>query len=208
MQAVTRAQMAEIDRRAIEEYGIPSLALMENAGRAVAAAVERLRPLGRRVLIACGRGNNGGDGFVAARALHNHGYHVQVLATGEPRGDAAIMARPARRLCAFVDAMPSITPDVIIDALTGTGLDRPVEGPMREMIRRINGAQLPVVAVDVPSGLDADTGRPLGEAVRAARTVTMGLPKIGFAKAGAYVGLVEVADIGIPRALLEAPPPP
>jgi NAD(P)H-hydrate epimerase len=200
--------MREIDRRAIEEYGVPSPALMENAGRAVADAVRALDPMRRRVLLVCGRGNNGGDGFVAARHLANGGFEAMLLlAEGEPRGDAELMARSARRMCAVVSSMLAVSPDLIVDALYGTGLTRPVEGPARELIRRINGAQVPVVAVDVPSGLDADTGRVLGEAVRATVTVTMGLPKVGFERAAEYVGRLVVADIGIPRALLESPPP-
>lgn len=194
--AVTRAQMREIDRLAIEEYGIPSLALMENAGVAVAREVEALGA--HRVLVVCGAGNNGGDGYVAARHLANHGVLVQILAAAEPKGDAAIMARPARRLCGTVGS-----PDAIVDALFGTGLTRPIEG---DWIARINGAGVPVVAADIPSGLDADTGLPLGDAVRATVTVTMGLPKVGFARATAYVGRVVVADIGFPRALLDCPP--
>lgn len=196
MTAVTRAQMREIDRLAIEDYGIPSLALMENAGVAIAREVEALGA--RRVLVVCGAGNNGGDGYVAARHLANHGLRVEILAAAEPKGDAAIVARPARRLCGTIDA-----PDAIVDALFGTGLTRPVEG---DWIARINRAGVPVVAADIPSGLDADTGLPLGDAVRATVTVTMGLPKVGFARAAAYVGRVVVADIGFPRALLESPP--
>lgn len=202
MIAVTRAQMRRIDALAIGEYGIPSLALMENAGRAVADAVA-----GSRVLVVCGRGNNGGDGYVAARHLANRGRVVTLLEEGEPRGDAAVMAVGARRLCARATEFPAGGFDAIVDALYGTGLDRPVEGRGAELIDRINAAGVPVTAADVPSGLDADTGRPLGRAVRAAVTVTLGLPKAGFAAGAAWVGRVIVADIGLPRALLESPPP-
>jgi NAD(P)H-hydrate epimerase len=199
MRAVTRAQMREIDRRAIHEYGIPAPALMENAGRALAAEVR-----GRRVLVVCGRGNNGGDGYVAARHLANRGCAVALLEEGEPQGEAAAMAFSARLLCReTAEGGPF---ECVVDALYGTGLNRPPEGRGAELIRRINAAGATVVAADVPSGLDADTGLPLGEAVRAAVTVTMGLPKVGFARAAAYVGRVVVADIGLPRALLESPP--
>lgn len=202
MIAVTRAQMRRIDALATGEYGIPSLALMESAGRAVADAAS-----GRRVLVVCGRGNNGGDGYVAARHLSARGAIVTLLEEGEPRGDAAVMAVSARRLCARVPEFPAGGFDAIVDALYGTGLDRPVEARGAEWIGRINAAGVPVTSADVPSGLDADTGAPLGCAVRAAATVTMGLPKAGFAAGAAWVGRLIVADIGLPRALLDSPPP-
>jgi len=181
MRHVTKSEMAEIDRRTIAEFGIPEGALMERAGAAVAAEVARSWP-GRPVEVYCGPGRNGGDGRVAARILEG-----RVRTPGEP-------GSPAPRA-------------VIVDAIFGTGLNREVTGEARAMIEGINGldrAEHPVLSVDVPSGLDADTGRPLGAAVRADVTVTMGLPKAGFRAPGAsaYVGRLVVADIGHPAELL------
>jgi NAD(P)H-hydrate epimerase len=181
MRHVTRSEMAEIDRRTIAEFGIPESALMERAGAAVAAEIARRWP-GRPVEVYCGPGRNGGDGRVAARLLGGR------IWTPGSRGSPAPRA-------------------VIVDALFGTGLNREVTGEARATIEAINGldrAEHPVIAVDVPSGLDADTGRPLGAAVRADVTVTMGLPKIGFRAPGAagYLGEVVVADIGHPQELL------
>lgn len=207
---VTRAEMIALDRRAIEEFGIPSLLLMENAGRAVADVVDRLSPAGV-VRVVCGAGSNGGDGLVAARHLHNRGYDVTVLLLGEPPpgSDAGVNLRIARKLVSVGgDAACLAEPaGAIVDAIFGTGLSRPVAGPPADVIARINAVDRrasPVVSVDLPSGLDADAGEPLGSAVRASITVTLGLPKVGFQnpKAAPYVGRLVVADIGIPRELL------
>jgi NAD(P)H-hydrate epimerase len=179
---VTRQEMAEIDRRAIAEYGIPESRLMERAGAAVAEEIRRRWP-GRPVDVLCGAGKNGGDGRVVARLLEG-----RVIAPGDSW-------TPAPRA-------------VIVDALFGTGLNRDVAGPAKELIDAVNDldrGEHPVVAVDIPSGLDADTGLPRGAAVRATVTVTMGLPKTGFLGAGAnrYLGALVVADIGHPPALLK-----
>jgi len=173
--------MAEIDRRAIEEFGIPERSLMERAGAAVAAEVERRWP-GRPVEVLCGPGRNGGDGRVVARLLKG-------------------------RAWAPGDAWNAAPRSVIVDALFGTGLNRDVAGPARAMIDAVNAldrSEHPVIAVDVPSGLDANTGRPRGAAVVADVTVTMGLPKIGFRAPGAAsrLGELVVADIGHPPELL------
>ncbi|MBI4565294.1 MAG: hypothetical protein HY716_11430 [Planctomycetes bacterium] len=185
MHYVTRAQMAELDRRAIEEFGIPEARLMDRAGAAVAAEVERRWP-DRPVEVFCGKGRNGGDGRVVARSLGARAWTLGDRWTVAPRA-------------------------VIVDALFGTGLNREVTGEARAMIEAINAldrSEHPVIAVDVPSGLDADTGRPLGAAVRATVTVTMGLPKVGFrtAEAEEYLGEVVVADIGHPPDLLRDTP--
>ena len=173
--------MAEIDRRAIAEHGIPESQLMERAGSVVAEEIRRRWP-DRPIDVLCGPGRNGGDGKVVARLLG-----ARVITPGE-------RWTPAARA-------------VIVDALFGTGLNRDVAGPAKEMIdaiNRLNRAEHPVIAVDIPSGLDADTGRARGSAVRATVTVTMGLPKIGFRESGAaeYLGELIVADIGHPPALL------
>ncbi len=212
MRHVTREEMREIDRRAVEEFGIPVDRLMENAGRAVADAVEERASKASPVVAVCGKGNNGGDGFVAARLLAERGFEVEVLATARSYDPGTATGRNwerARSLeaVAFVDRFKRRPMAVIVDALFGTGLAREVRGRERGLIAEIDSFDerwFPVVAVDIPSGLDADTGRPLGIAVRAAVTVTMGLPKAGFLKPEAkpYLGEVVVADIGFPPELL------
>lgn len=181
MRHVTRAEMIEIDRRAIVEFGIPEAALMERAGEAVAKEIARRWP-GRPVDALCGPGRNGGDGRVVARLASG-----RVIPVGEKW-------TPAPRA-------------VIVDALFGTGLNRDIAGPARALIEAVNAldrSDHPVVSVDIPSGLDADTGAPRGIAVRASVTVTMGLPKRGFLEPGAaaWVGELVVADIGHPPSLL------
>jgi hydroxyethylthiazole kinase-like uncharacterized protein yjeF len=221
MQLATAAQMREIDRRAIQERGIPGLALMENAGIAVLRVVrERLDESGgRRVAIVCGKGNNGGDGLVVARHLRQLGAEARVvlLARGaDLGGDAAANWRAARdvgvpiREAAEGDVRAAVLEAVrdaavVVDAILGTGVTGEVRGPAREAIEAINetGARR-VVAVDIPSGADSDTGRVLGACVRADHTVTLGLPKVGLYvyPAAKFCGRVVVDDIGIPQDLL------
>ena len=210
MRHVTREEMQEIDRRAVEEFGIPVETLMENAGRAVADAVaERISPA-CPVVAVCGRGNNGGDGFVAARLLAERGYEVEVLALGKSYDSSTATGRNwerVREALPFVGRLKTRPMAVLVDAIFGTGLSRPVEGRERDLIREMNALDrrwFPVVAVDIPSGLDANTGKPLGAAVEASATVTMALPKAGFksAEARRHLGELIVADIGFPPALL------
>jgi len=175
--------MAEIDRRSIVEFGIPESVLMERAGGAVAAEIRRRWP-GRPVDVLCGPGRNGGDGRVVARLLGG-------------------------RVIALGDAWTPTPRAVVVDALFGTGLNRDVAGPARSLIEAVNAldrSEHPVIAVDIPSGLDADTGLPRGAAIRSDVTVTMGLPKAGFLapEAAAHVGRLLVADIGHPPALLQS----
>jgi NAD(P)H-hydrate epimerase len=206
--------MREIDRRAIEEHGIPVDVLMENAGRAVADAVEERASRSAPVVVLCGRGNNGGDGFVAARLLSERGFEVEVLAL-EAAADPSTAAGRARARAeeraeiAFVGRLKRRPMAVFVDAIFGTGLAREVKGRERDLIRELNALDprwFPIVSVDLPSGLDADTGRPLGVAVKASVTVALGLPKAGFRarSAGPHLGELVVADIGFPRSLLEA----
>lgn len=206
---VTRAEMQAIDRAAVER-GIPVETLMEEAGRAVAdAAVERVSPE-CPVTVVCGKGNNGGDGFVAARLLAERGYEVEVLATAKSYDPSTATGRNwerARGELEFVGRIKRRRMGLIVDALFGTGLTREVRGRERELIGEMNALDrrwFPVIAVDIPSGLDADTGRPLGAAVEASMTVTMGLPKAGFREPGAsrHVGELVVASIGFPPDLL------
>jgi NAD(P)H-hydrate epimerase len=212
---LTRAQVREVDRRAIEEFGVPGVVLMENAGR---GAAEVLLPLGagRSVAICCGKGNNGGDGFVIARHLDNRGVPVRVLVFARPEdltGDAEVNFRIIEHSRLPLLIQPDHTrlsgelsaAAWVVDALFGTGLSGPVRPPLDQVIDALNASGKPVLAVDIPSGLDCDTGLPLGATVRAAHTVTFVAPKAGFAHpaAGAWLGQVHVVDIGAPRALLE-----
>ena len=210
MRHVTREEMQEIDRRAAEEFGVSPDALMENAGRAVADVVaERISP-SCPVVVVCGKGNNGGDGLVAARLLAERGFEVEVLALApayDPATPAGRAWEKVRDRVDFVGRFKTRPMAAIVDAIFGTGLSREVRGRERDLILRMNSLDprwFPVVSVDIPSGLDANTGRPLGVAVRATATVTLGLPKVGFLRPEArpYVGELIVADIGFPPALL------
>ena len=206
IELLTTAEMAEADRLAIAG-GTPGIALMESAGRAVAEAVPRLSR-GRRVLIVAGPGNNGGDGFVAARYLAENGYAVRVFLVGELarlKGDAA---EAAKRWSGPVEpAAPDglADGDIIIDALFGAGLDREVTGLPRAMIEAMNGARVPIVAVDLPSGINGTSGAMMGAAVRASHTVTFFRRKPGhlLLPGRLHCGTVEVADIGIPDGVLD-----
>lgn len=205
-----RAAVRAVDRAAIQRYGIPGIVLMENAARGLREVVLSRVPRPRAVLICCGSGNNGGDGHALARHLHNAGVRVLVAALGAPRpgGDAATneaigRAMGLERHGGPDDPVPDAV-ELVVDALLGTGLDRPVEGDARAWIRWMNGLGRPILAVDTPSGLDCDTGRPLGAAARAETTVTFVGWKAGFLAPGAdaYTGRVIVADIGAPVELL------
>ncbi len=221
MKIVTARQMQELDRKAIEGRGIPGLTLMENAGRAVAEAAARIteaRP-DHSIVILCGRGNNGGDGFVAARHLAGMGRKPQLLLAArrdQLSGDAEANLRRLDEAGLTVTEVDSAGPvaraccraGLVVDALLGTGLSGDVRGLPAELIETINECAAPVLAVDLPSGLDADSGRLLGAAVRADETITMGLPKLGlFLHPGAdYAGRVTVADIGLPADLIADSP--
>lgn len=201
----SRAAARAADREAIEEWGIPGAVLMENAGRAVAAAALRLSDGPGPVLMLVGTGGNGGDGWVAARHLVHAGCEVQVAELAVPRADsdAALYRRVARRMGIAVvdDPKPHMArQQVIVDAMYGTGLTRPIDGFALEWTRAVNASSVPVLAVDLPSGLDADSGMPLGLAVRAAMTVTFLGPKKGFAAPGAeeWTGPWIADDIGMP----------
>jgi hydroxyethylthiazole kinase-like uncharacterized protein yjeF len=202
---LTAAEMAEADRMAIAG-GTPGMTLMEAAGRAVAEAAAEL-VAGGPVLVVAGPGNNGGDGFVAARRLAGAGREVTVALLGDPRrlkGDAAIARE--RWGGEAISAVPPLPPAaVVIDALFGAGLDRAVTGAAAALVAAMNEGP-PVLAVDVPSGLDSDTGRPLGAAVRAAATVTFFRKKPGhlLLPGRELCGRLLVAQIGIPDAVLEA----
>lgn len=233
MRSLTREQVRAVDLQAIGDYSLPGIILMENAGRNAAhllmslASSDRLdRPL--RVAIACGRGNNGGDGFVIARHLENLGAEVKLLLACDPsayRGDAAINHAVAVRAGIAIDQLESAPmeawsaalagSDWIVDALLGTGSSGAPRGGITTAIEAINRTRAAdarvdrrpgVFAVDIPSGLDCDTGVAAGACIRADVTATFVARKIGFDAPGAsaFTGAVHVLDIGVPRRLLEA----
>ncbi|TAK50362.1 MAG: NAD(P)H-hydrate dehydratase [Xanthobacteraceae bacterium] len=214
MELLSTAAMAEADRRTIAA-GTPGPVLMANAGRAVAEAAADLLDGGERagpVVVVAGTGNNGGDGFVAARLLAEAGHAVRLMLLGRRdalKGDAALAAGEWSGEVAAPD--PRALPDaaLIIDALFGAGLDRPVEGEARTLIEAINASGVPVVAVDLPSGVNGTTGQVMGVAVRATETVTFFRRKPGHVlmPGRLYCGRVRLADIGIPDAVLASIPP-
>lgn len=206
--ALTRAQARAHDLRCIEALGIPGIVLMENAARGCAELAARMLPRGRagRVCVACGPGQNGGDGYAIARHLTNAGHTVEIVRVGEPAAtsDAGTMHRiatamglPMRRFAA-ADGLPAC--DLIVDALFGTGLDRELDGESLAAVRAMNTRGVPVLSVDLPSGMHADTGAPMPECVRATLTATMVAPKAGFAAPGAaaWLGRIEIVSIGGP----------
>jgi len=223
MRIVTAAEMQEIDRRASSEFGIPSLLLMENAGLQVVRALEEEFPscLSRPVSVLCGRGNNGGDGFVIARHLHSRGRKVQVFLLAkkqEVKGDAlvnlqilekmGVKIREVQRLSDLEGEREGILgSDLIVDALLGTGAHPPAKGLVAEVISYLNRLGKPIVAVDIPSGLGADESHPVGECIRADLTVTFGLPKrcLFLYPAAEFAGKVRIADLGLPPQLLTDP---
>ncbi|KPJ76385.1 MAG: hypothetical protein AMS14_02175 [Planctomycetes bacterium DG_20] len=215
--AKSRDEIRDFDRHAIEDLGIPGIVLMENAGRQIAdAARDMLRGVAEpKVVILAGRGNNGGDGFVVARHLAIDGVRAEVVllaAREQVRGDAAtnldilqhmgfeirVLDGPAEGIVAELE--PLLAADLIVDGLLGTGARGRVRQPYAAAIDAVNAAGKPVLAIDIPSGLDCDTGRPLGPTIRATRTVTMAALKAGFEQPGAaaYTGEVILADIGVP----------
>jgi NAD(P)H-hydrate epimerase len=215
---LTREQARELDRRAMQEFGVPGIVLMENAGRNMA---ELLRSLGIDGLVAicCGKGNNGGDGLVMARHLDNAGVRVRVLLFADPAklsGDAAVNYRIIAASEIPVEVFSgSVLDEVrlrrelagadwIVDALFGSGLSGVVQSPFDGVIAAINAIGARVFAVDIPSGLDSDTGLPLGVAVRAHHTATVAAMKKGFREpsATAWLGKIHLIDMGAPRALL------
>ena len=218
MRLVTASEMRELDRRAIEEFGIPGLVLMENAGRQVAEVVKEMLggAAGKRVAVFAGKGNNGGDGLVAARHLFNAGAAVKVYLLADPgeiTGDALTNLKIWQKMGQPVEAavetsLPDLlkNEDLIVDAIFGTGFRGVPREPAAGIIKAINASGKPVVAVDIPSGLEADTGLARGACVRAARTVTFGLPKLGLVQepGASYAGRLHVAEISIPAFLLKA----
>jgi ADP-dependent NAD(P)H-hydrate dehydratase / NAD(P)H-hydrate epimerase len=211
MKIVTAAEMREIDRLTTERFGVPSLTLMENAGTAVAQVVRSRYPEAKRVGVICGKGNNGGDGFAAARKLHEWGREVSVVLLAEPselKGDAAEMfkklpmAALAVRSGGELKHKPSrsvFDADVLVDAILGTGFRPPVSGLYAEAIAAINASESPVVAVDIPSGADADVmGEQTGAVARADAVVTFTAPRPAHVFGRLSAGPTFLAPIGSP----------
>jgi NAD(P)H-hydrate epimerase len=216
---LNRDQVRRIDRLAVEQYKIPGVVLMENAARAAAdVACEMLHERPGSVLLLCGGGNNGGDGLAVARHLHNRGFALTIALTSDPakyHGEALVnwqiveaMQLPVTRLAQQSPGslLPGLLRDsaLLIDAIFGTGLTEPPRPPFVEIVQIVNRAGLPVLAIDLPSGMDCNTGLPLGACIRATRTITFAAEKIGFARpeAAQYLGKVTVGDIGCPRELI------
>ncbi len=209
IELLTTAEMAEADRLAIEA-GTSGIRLMENAGRAVADTVVQMNPRGApAICVVAGPGNNGGDGFVCARILAGRGYPVRLLLLGNRdrlKGDAAEAGRQ------WQGPVEAATPaglqgaGLIVDALFGAGLDRPLDGQARAMIEAINAAGAPVIAVDLPSGVNGNSGSVMGAAVNASRTATFFRKKPGhlLLPGRLHCGVVEVIDIGIPGTVLDS----
>lgn len=224
MKSITSQKMKLLDRTAIERFGIPSLLLMENAGRGVADLAEKMlfkrnggaviapgtgkfRP---SILVVCGKGNNGGDGLVSARHLANRGFNVKIVLLGTPNTDDSLlnyriirnMHLPVFKIYRLKTLLKKT--DLVIDGIFGVGLTRTVEGPYRDAISLMNKSGKPILAIDIPSGLDADTGKVLGIAVKARATGTLAVAKKGlYAGNGPDCsGKVKVIDISIPNSLI------
>jgi NAD(P)H-hydrate epimerase len=215
---LTREQSRSLDRRAMDEFAVPGIVLMENAGRGMAELMLSLGIQGP-VVVCCGKGNNGGDGFVIARHLDNACVRLRVLLFADPAelvGDAAVNHAILVRSGVPMTVMEGLsfdegqlraeltTADWVVDALFGSGLQGPVRAPYDRVITAINASRARVFAVDIPSGLDSDTSKPMGACVRARHTATVAAMKRGFAEPNAveWLGKVHVIDLGTPRQAL------
>src|SRR6185295_6226856 len=213
MRILTSEQMQKIDHRATERFGVPSVVLMENAALAVVDAIFEHYPSIERAAIFCGTGANGGDGLAVARHLENRGVVPAVLIVGDRAkfsGDARINLEICERLNIPIydaerDIAQAADADLIVDAIFGTGLDRAPGGAYAEVIREIGEMRIPVIAVDLPSGLNASSGEPFEPCVHAEVTVTFAAPKVChvFDPAATYCGEIIVADIAIPNAAVD-----
>jgi NAD(P)H-hydrate epimerase len=218
---LTAAQMREADRFTIEDIGIPSLVLMENAGRQVVAAIEAAYEpqLNGRIAVLCGRGNNGGDGFVVARTLMQRGVECAVFVIGavaDVRGDARVNLDILGRLgVTVVEINDEQTWElhfseisqctVIVDAIFGTGLKQALGGMLETVVADVNASGIPIVSIDLPSGLSADTPHLIGDCIDASMTVTLAAPKLPLIlpPGEAHAGDVVIADIGIPTDVID-----
>lgn len=221
MKSVTAAQMKRLDYLATARWGIPALILMENAGRSAAIEALKMLPKGslKSVAVFCGYGNNGGDGFVCARHLINRGVKVQVYLIGKKKASSSETSLNCRILSKMehrfkqvgsISAIAGLKKEIrkyqlIIDAIFGIGLKGEVDDFYRSLFAVLNSGNVPILSLDIPSGLDADSGRPLGAAIRAAKTIAFGLLKRGLTKKQAreFTGKVIVGDISLPLPLYE-----
>ncbi len=219
MRVLSAESMQAVDRQAIDELGIPGIVLMENAAIGVVDGICEWFPAARSAAVLCGPGNNGGDGLAIARQLDARGYAVEIVLVGAgrpPAGDAGVqlgicerIGLPIHRLegdSGLSEALAAAAAsDLLVDALFGTGLGRPLEGLFARVAEWLNDSERPVVAVDLPSGLSGSRAQPLGPHVVADLTVTFGVPKIAhiFPPAADAVGELLVADLGIPQRLFE-----
>lgn len=216
MKVVTAAQMRQIDQDTIKGIGIPGIVLMETAGSEIVRLIERHYPTLQRIGVFVGKGNNGGDGLVIARQLAHTGQEVNIYLaspaesfTGEALTNLDIaknLGLQIKEILTDVASIKSLRCELLVDAIFGTGLRGAVREPVANIINAINDLPIPILAVDLPSGLDADTGNPLGTYVQADRTVTIGLPKRGLlVHPGAELaGKLEVVDIGFPQQVIDA----
>jgi len=219
MKKLSVQQIQAVDRLAIDVYGVPSLVLMENAGRCVAQEVLAFLKYKPRpsVCVVCGIGNNAGDGFVVARHLLNHNVKVKIYLVGKAshlKQDAAVNHSILKKSGYPIKEIQKVTPgfardiqrcDCVVDAIFGVGLSREVKDPFKAVIDRVNQAARAVIAVDVPSGLNATTGEVAGTCIKAKKTVTFIFAKQGFykKKGPACAGKVVVVDIGVPKKILD-----
>ncbi len=220
--SLTREEMRELDRKAIDEYKIPGIILMENAGRNVAEEVLKMikGPRQIKVAILCGKGNNGGDGFVVARHLHNHGIPADVFLAAKiidmaNDGDAGTNLQILLHMKIAIREVIDTTEvsrvlkelsgyGIIVDALFGTGLSGEVREPFKSLIKGVNNLNKDVVSVDIPSGLDCNEGTVLSGAIEARKTVTFAVRKRGFylADGPTHTGEIIVTNISIPREII------
>lgn len=215
MLRLTRDQVRNIDRLSLERYHIPGVVLMENAAIAAATvAAGTIAPWDGPVLILSGGGNNGGDGLAVARHLHNRDYDVRIFLTADPTkyaGEAKSNWQIVQAMKLPIDSndlkkISASHPALIVDAIFGTGLTQPPRDPFAAIVAEVEEARAPILAIDIPSGLDCDTGKPLGpKCIKATRTITFVAEKIGFANPDAkqYLGEVIVGDIGCPKELID-----
>ncbi|MDD3652871.1 MAG: NAD(P)H-hydrate dehydratase [Desulfotomaculaceae bacterium] len=226
MRVITAAEMKKLDQKTIEEYGVPGVVLMENAGRQVVEVIRQVlgnNVRGKVVTVFVGKGNNGGDGFVIARHLFNMGAEVKVLALADVediKGDAAINLKAWQKMGQRIYSLHQgdsinivrlvlMNTDLIVDAIYGTGFHGKMSDRAGRIVEVLNGSGKPIVSVDIPSGLEADTGKVHGPCIQAAHTVTFALPKLGLIlEPGAvYTGELHVVDISIPPMLIEKEAP-
>ena len=214
---LSRSEVRSIDLQSETEFHLPTLVLMENAGREAAVRLRKRLLHNEKVLIACGPGGNGGDGAVVARYMSNWGYRVDLLWFTDPgqlQGNTLQQrqildaSNIKQTMISSNDRLADLWNDAswIVDGLFGTGLNRPLDGFFKAVIDSINMSALPVMALDLPSGLDADTGMLWGAAIQATFTTTFVAPKLGFLQPAAtrFTGDVEVIDIGVPEVLRQS----